>query len=408
MHFLAWGYGQDVEHVARLARDGNEIRYFTPFAGSSIKFENYAPGLGFEKIDKIQYFFDSIDWADCITFFEIGAGDLASYLRRTTKIPVFGAGQAEKLENHREQMRQIQKDIGLPTQHTAIVTGVDNLRKYLKTHPNQVVKLDIFRGDCESFIVKNYDRMEIFIDEIEVAFGPFNEQYQFMVEDIIEGVEPGFDVFFNGKDYIKPYLWGFQVNESIYFGKYVNELPQPLQLVADKLKPMLQKYDYRGALSTEIRITKEGKPYLIDLTTRYPYPLSLIYTESIANYSEVIYKVAKGELVTIKPTGEYVGSLPMRAPHAEKHWVRMDFKGDINNIKTRMAAKMNGIYYGIKGMPEVVCCIAIKNSLSQVMESLKETAHNIDVYSLDKDVIGSMEEGNHIIDEMNKYGLGKF
>ena len=409
MKFLCYGYGQDVEHVARLARDGNEVRYFTPFYGSEIKFENYAPGLGFDKIEKIQYFFNSVDWADCITFFEVGAGDLTEFLRRTTKKPCFGAGNAEKLENHRAMLRQIQKDIGLPTQHTAVITGVDNLRKYLKSHPNQVVKLDIFRGDCESFIVDSYDKMETFIDEIEVAFGPFNEEYEFMVEDKLEGQEPGFDLYFNGTDYLRPYLWGYEVSESVYLGKYCDELPKPLQLVADKLKPVLQKYDYRGAISIEAIVTKEGKPYLIDITARYAYPLSLLYTESIANYSEVIYKVAKGESVTIKNTAPYVGALPMRAQHAQKHWVRMDFKGDMKYIKTREASKIKGVYYAVKGMPEVVVCVAAEKSPEAVMDKLKNTAqNNIEVYSLDKDVIGSFEFGTKMISESEKYGLGKF
>jgi len=192
MRFLVYDFGLSVEHAARLAKDGHSVVYFTPWARGFPKFEEYAPGLNFDGLEKTLYFFDEVEKEDCIVFFDIGAGDLCNYLRKTTNKPVYGAGIGEKLENHRALLKEVMKKVGLPTPNYEVIKGVPQLREYLKTHPNKYVKLDIFRGDIESFGAKNYDSIKLYLDEIEVALGPFNETYEFVVEDFIDGIEPGF------------------------------------------------------------------------------------------------------------------------------------------------------------------------------------------------------------------------
>lgn len=213
-NILIYSVGEDVEHAARLVRDGANVKLFSPWATSSPKFEDYAIGLNFDGVEKSLYFFDDVEWADMICFFDVGQGDLCEFLKKTTKLPIFGAGLGDKLENHREKTRQIQKSIGLPVQNTNVIKGVEHLKSYLKTNKNKFVKLDIFRGDIESFAAKDYRDVELYLEEIEVMLGAFNDQYSFVVEDFIDGLEPGFDLYFDGNNFVKPMLWGFEESKA--------------------------------------------------------------------------------------------------------------------------------------------------------------------------------------------------
>jgi len=80
MKFLVYDTGLSIEHALRLKQDGNDVLYFTPWATAFPEFKDYALGLGV--LEKTKYFFDHIDEADCIVFFDIGAGDLAHFLRQ--------------------------------------------------------------------------------------------------------------------------------------------------------------------------------------------------------------------------------------------------------------------------------------------------------------------------------------
>ena len=64
LKFLIYDYGLSLEHAIRIAKDGNLVRYFTPYAKAFSQFEDYAPGIGLEGIEKVKHFFDEIDWAE--------------------------------------------------------------------------------------------------------------------------------------------------------------------------------------------------------------------------------------------------------------------------------------------------------------------------------------------------------
>jgi len=93
---LIWDNGLGVEHASRLRQDGWNIRYFTFWSETGFpKFKSFVPGKGI--VDKSVFFFDDIDWADVIMFPDNGIGDLADFLKRIIKKPVWGAGAGEEL-----------------------------------------------------------------------------------------------------------------------------------------------------------------------------------------------------------------------------------------------------------------------------------------------------------------------
>lgn len=413
-------YGLSIEHSLALAHAGADCHYFTPWSTAYSQFEAYAPGLGYESegLHKELYWWDIVPDMDFFFVPDVGPGDMAEYLRKTTGKPVFGSAISpgntklqggNRLEQQRYFMRTLQKELGMPTQETEQITGIPNLRKYLQKNPNKFVKLDKFRSDMESFQAKSYEEVELYLNEIEVTLGPFSETYEFSVESFIEGIEPGFDCLFTNGDWVRPYLWGVEQSKSCYIGKFVDTLPKPLELIANKLKPYLAKIDYRGALSIECRITKDGTPYLIDICTRFPYPLSAVYTLAMENYAEVIWKVGAGETVKVNPIGTYCAIVPLVTNHADKHYVKLIFPEQYRKyIKTRVSAKVKGEYYGIKGTNVVfVLCVA-GNDWEKLIPGLEALSKKVDTLFLNLDEISGLHRIHDVIQKYSEYGMGKF
>jgi hypothetical protein len=413
LNVLIYDFGLFFEHARCVAAQGHTVRYFTPFFGAYPKFEQYAPGLGFEDegIEKVMTFFDNVEWADLICFFDVGTGDIADYLRKQNPDKaIFGSGlKGDRLENNREFTRMIQEKIGLPVQESEVVKGIPALREYLKKHPQKYVKLDIFRGDMDSFEAKSYYQVEGYLDQLEVALGPFNEIYNFLVEDKIDGEEPGFDLYYSSKQWLKPMLWGIEQSKESYVGVYVNNLPKPLAIVADKLGKVLEKLDYRGAMSIEVRVTKDGTPFLIDICSRYPAPLSALYTLSIENYSEVIYKIAQGKDVAIKTLGKYVAALPMYSNQAETNYVALDFPDKYAKyVKLRTPAKVKSQIYGVKGTKVVYVLVACGDDWKKLVYFLEKLSKKVEAFKLSDESLASLKKIEDKIATLPQYGLTGF
>ena len=416
--FLIWDIGYGAEHAKRLGEDGNEVYYHNEWMEGLPKFTRYSIGLGLTGVKKLpdlknvsDNFFSHIDDVDCIAFIFLGRGDLADWLRQQGYI-VYGAGRGERLETDRIYAKEIQKKVGLPTQDYKIFNSIDDVLKYIKkSDSKKVVKINIFRGDLETLKVVDYESAELVLNGFKVSLGPFSDHFQFVVEDFIEDVvaEAGFDLFFNGHDFLKPYLWGYLVGRY-YVGRYVNTLPKSLEMIADKMTPVLQDLDYRGAISMEAIFDKKGTPYVIDWTCRMPYPLSYIYTNSMRNYSDVIYGCANGEDIEIDIAGEYVGYVQLLTSPTTpiKSWVKVGFPKNIGkNIKLKQPSKVGGEFYTLPGEEmEVAVPVTVANSAKNVLSKLEDLSGQIKTVTIDSDeILGSKARVLEAIKNGNSIGL---
>jgi hypothetical protein len=270
--------------------------------------------------------------------------------------------------------------------------------------------VNIWRGDVDSFYAENYDLVAEYLDEIQVKWGPFADQYSFLVEDCIEDAkELGYDTFFNGKKWIAPHLYGIEKDKSSYVGIYVDQLPSPLKKVQDALTPYFQKVDYRGPMSSEVRITKDGKPFFIDACQRFAYPLSTLYTLSIKNYSEVIWKVARGEDVKIDNTGKYVAALPLSSDAGDDEYVLLQYPEKYSKyIKTRTSAVVRGKTYSIKGNGIVYLLVASGPDYNKLIEFLIKLSDEVHAFKLNKQYVTALENIKEDIKKLPEYKLEDF
>jgi len=399
---LVLGTGIETAHAMRLAKDFGKVFHFTPYNNQKPKIKDFAPGFGLPGIIKTEKtvmggitfenpikLWDYIPKADLIYITDVGFGDIARAVKRYHPDKrVFGPDMGDLLEEDRYFFRYMQSHaMKLPTQNTKRLFGTDSLRSLLKKKKDVWVKLNQFRGDRETFKPVNDQKTDNTIAKIEQKIGPFKAITPIIVEDEIKNgiVEYGFDLFFNGKTFIKPYLWGIE-RSAPYLGTVTDKMPTALDKLMNALQPVLTKMNYRGAVSSEMILVSRNKGFFLDCSSRFAMPLSVIYTEAILNYSEVIWKVAGGEDVEIQWIAPYVGCLPLAAEEARTDWVQIYYDKKYSKfIKTYSTCSVEGSLHAVPGEPYIINLIAWGSSPNQVVNRLKGLMDKVDADSIEKD-----------------------
>jgi hypothetical protein len=204
-------------------------------------------------------------------------------------------------------------------------------------------------------------------------------------------------------------MYGYELKGGIYIARVVHreeDVPAPLRLVNNAFFNEWKRMRTRFFFSTEVRVDKKGNGYLIDVTMRLASPVpGLLQSEAIDNYSQVIYGLARGEIVTPKIKYKYLGGVSLSAPWSENHWLGIDLdEKQRKYIKLRYAAKHRGRYYAVPGLGAPVVVIGMGNTIEEVIDDVQEKVNEIQAYGLIKEPIdkqGVLEE----IQEGRKYGV---
>jgi phosphoribosylamine-glycine ligase len=397
--------GLSVEHALRLKNDGYNVKYCTIWQSEGFPhFKSYAPGLGLLEKDEL---FESIGWADVLVFPDAGFGYLIDYLRKNGYV-VWGAGGAEVLELQRDKAIKIQDKYKIPYPESYSLEGIDALENFLREKKDLFVKMNIFRGDCETFYHEEYDNeTELKLAELRTKFGPFADDIKFICQEKEEGIEGGYDFIFNGHDYLRPYLYGYELKGTgTYVGKFSDEIPEPYKEVAEKIKPYLKETNYRGAISTEGIIGKERKLKMIDWTCRFPLPLSAFYTLAFENFGEVIVKTALGEDVRIKNVKPYVASLALCSSKAETDWLALNIPEELRPfVKTRIGAYKDG-YWAVPGFPSVLVVVNYGDTPEEALNNVYQISEKLSyVEDLDLSNFVGLNKAKEVIEEGKKYGI---
>jgi hypothetical protein len=409
---LAIGTGIESALVARLSLDVNNCWYYTPHGSGFPKIEDFAKGYGLGNIEKITKPFKYMDKADLFFFGDVGFGDWAQHLR-DDKRAVFSAGVNEELEEDRMKARKIQEKIGIndkenPVQYTVEIKGVNKLEKYLNIPGNLpcYVKPYIYRGTKETSHITNKRKAETLIRKLRGRLGPMSEWQAFTVEEEVQKpiCEYGNDLFHNGNVFIKPYLVSIE-NEAPYIAHWRDDAPPSLQHTIDNLEPFFKRTNYRGAFSTEELLVNKKHSKLIDWTCRFLQPAGSGYGEWIKNFTEVIFKVAQGEDVTIDPIAPFIGALPLNAEEAGFDWLDIypeeKFK---EHFKPVYGCYKEGQLWAVKGFTTVITVIAWGKSPKAVVDDLKDLVKHVDAEDLEKET-SKLDEILEDIDKLEGMGI---
>ena len=258
--------GLFVEMALKLAKDFGKVNYWTPWVNAFPSSNSILVGKGLPGVERIDFLFDHIDETNLFVFPDVYFGDLQRHLAGLGK-RVWGGRKGEELELYRDESKKLFAELGLPVSRYEIVTGMSDLRKYLKENKDQWVKISMTRGDMETFHSKNYTNIEPRLDELEYRLGAKKSIMKFCVEAALNNkVETGMDFYTIDGRYPDKAMMGIEIKDEGYVAviKDYDDMPMCVKSFNSGIAGILKQYNYRGFASTEIRVGKDQIPYMID------------------------------------------------------------------------------------------------------------------------------------------------
>jgi hypothetical protein len=368
MNILFYDNGLCTELAVSFARAGHTVKYHTPpWTSPFPKCVNSCIGLGLEGVERVQEFWPYTEEANLVVCPDTFSKDVVNECLHLG-LPTFGAGEAEILEHDRSFTKQLMKRVGLPVGPYVEIKGITRLMDFLKTHDKRWVKINRFRGDIETFFHDNWPAtLADTLGPLLHSFGAYAEQMDFVVEEPIESeVEIGFDGLVVNGGFSEPCLIGYEAKDLAYIGVFC-KAPKIVSTVNDKLASFFRSKQTRSIYSTEIRIGKDGKGYLIDPCVRAPHPPLAAELEVYKNFPEAIIQAAtKGTILPLEPVAKYVCAVEVKSDWVEDHWCELCFDPQLRKqIKLQQACKIGGKYYALPGSFVVATIVGMGPSIER-------------------------------------------
>lgn len=377
-------------HIAeKLAETFGRVLYYCNGWRSAFPVsERFNVGAGIDGLERVANPWEYIDDSDLIVFPDTYFGGEQEYLRRQGK-RVWGSGHAEILELHRDELKTVMKSAGLAVGPYQIITGIDDLRAYLKDNPGVYVKGNVFRGDVETFRNQNWVVTQPLLDDLASRLGPRQSSTVFVVEDPIEGVETGYDGACIDGRFPGIASFGYEAKDAGYVGKVVDydDLPAALREVNARLAPAMAALGCRSFYSTEVRVGPDRKAYLMDPAMRAGSPPSEAYVELFANWDEVIWAGADGDVAELRPAAAYAAEIILRSEWAREHFLALDIAPSARRfIKIHGHCRINGRDYAAPlGIREIGAAIGLGDSLEEAVGAALEHAEAVDGLEMEFD-----------------------
>ena len=233
----------------------------------------------------------------------------------------------------------------------------------------------------------------------------------FVIEDPIDdAIELGMDAYIVDGKHPSKLLAGIEIKDQAYVGVFKpwSEFPEPLTRVSTALEPVMKGYGYRGSYSTEVRVTKEGKPYLIDMTCRLPSPPNELYQEFYTNLGEVVWNGANGELVDPEPVAKFGAQIRLRSDWARNEW--QPVHGVTDRVKLINPVVIDGQWYVIPQnyeITEIGSVVGWGDTLDAAIADARKQAESVSGYGI-KASSWALDDAQAEVDKCEEYGLKMF
>ena len=404
-------HGSSVNFARMLGRAYRKVYYYTPNLDEYPEMKQSCVGLGYPEIEVVHDFYhDNYDDVDLLCYPDVGFGREQVRHEAEGKI-IWGSKMGERLEQDRIFAKELFKKLGFAVGPYEVVTGIPDLRKYLKEHKDQWVKISKWRGDFESFFSPNYKTVELDIDEREHNLGELKHITEFIVEDDLpDMVEVGSDTYFAGGRYPETAMAGIEIKDKMYAGlmKPTADLAEQIRGLNEALIPFFTESNYCCKFSTEIRIDKKGLAYPLDMTCRHPSPPGDIQDGLWSNMADIVWQGANGVCVDPKARAKYgVQIILLSDKTQEKMWQALEFpKSNEKYLAFKNSCHMNDRNYIIPliGLKEFGSAIGYGHSLKDAFEMAAEVADSVEGSGIywHKDAFEKAEEQ---FEKLDKQGL---
>ena len=222
-------------------------------------------------------------------------------------------------------------------------------------------------------------------------------------------VESGIDAFFApGCDYFNKCFIGYEYNKGPNLVRVcdTDDMPDLIEETMSAFLPILEKMDYRGPLSTEEKITKDGKHYLLDWCSRLLAPGSSIYPWAIKNWQELMYKIGRCEPCEIDIPYKYIGTLPLFSSKGEKKYNRVDIDPKYREqIRYASVCSDGKNFFAVKGQEKMAVCIAGADTWEEVLDKLRELWQYVDCDGKEESFVGELDNFEGVIKKGESCGI---
>lgn len=278
-------------------------------------------GDGMAGVERVLDMFDHVKDIDLFVFPDCQLSGMQKYLAEQGHL-VWGSRDGIELELDREYFLDVLKELKLDVPNYTVVEGLTELGKYLYDKTDKWLKVSRWRGDFETKHWRDWTSDSILLDKFAVQFGPLKESIRFLVFDPIEtDLEIGGDTYNVMGRWPTYMLNGIEWKDKSYFSAVTRSelMPDQLQVVMESFAPILERYGYRNQWSMEVRV-KDDKAFFIDATCRGGMPSSGSQQLLWANFPEILYYGAAGELVEPIPDAEFSIECMVTCQTGEEGW----------------------------------------------------------------------------------------
>ena len=391
-----------------LASSFKKVHYYLPQAEPypTSKLHNIASGI--PGVSRCFDFWGTIDKCDIIIFPDTYDGSLQEYLRSKGHL-VFGSGHGEKIETDKVFFMECLESNGLPIPKTYLAEGLDDLLQYLKKEGGPKWLKGNTRGDFETKRYTDMDHFQPFLDDLRFRLGARLDNIEILVQDPIDSeCEAGYDGFCVDGEFSGNCLLGYEVKDKAFVATVVEEPAPVVKVVNDAFSKTFKKLGYRGAYSTEIRITKDGTPYFIDPTTRFGSPPGELMSYLYKDYGQIIWDVANGVVPMPQPKKQYGAQMILTSDwYREDHEMYVEYPDKYkDNIKLSNYYRKGGKTFIVPNDTEQYfgSVVAIADSVEKAIDECKKILKEIHCEKFRWDD-NAFEEASEIIENGRKFGL---
>lgn len=299
-------FGESAALAKHLMDEGHGVRFY-------IQNPDYA-SVGRGIIPKARKWRDFLSWADVIVFDDVELAAETESLRKRGYAVVGGNTFGDRLENDRIFGQRIMREAGIKTPQSWRFRSFESAIRFIKKNPKKyVVK---YNGQLDRHLCY----VGRFPDGEDLAHilgyhqnkWPKERKIDFILQEVIDGIEMSVGAFFNGRDFAYPINLTFEHKHLMPggIGPFTGEMGTSMFYSRDggrlfretllKIKPYLAQTNYRGFIDINNIINNTGA-YAIEFTARFGYPQLDIQIELHKTpWGELLEKLAKGSLVSFE------------------------------------------------------------------------------------------------------------
>jgi len=385
-----------------------KIYYYSQCEGNGFpQSEYFHVGTGIDGVERIDSWLDKISEVDLWVFTDVYYVGEQLYLKSLGK-RVWGCGLTSWMELDRMRLKEWLDKNKMPVPESTEYIGIKDLIKNVK--PEEFIKISYYRGDEETIKYYDRERSELRLKEMEIKLGAIAEEYVFITEEKIEGIEIGADTYSVDGQYPSDMLWGIEIKDAGYLGKICSEiqLPKQIRYINDKIKSIFKEEKTRGHFSYEIRTDNPNDGYLIDFTARMPNPPYQLHIAMTKNLPEIIWYGSQGIMVQPEYNAKYGAIAIMKSEYAKDHYmpVRIPDKSKEWVYLMEWMVDKKGEYWScpISGFDEFGAVVGIGNTQKEAIDNLNKNAKDVKGDGLVIET-PALDEADKQLKDLRKYGV---